>query len=522
MNRRHDAGSGVKHHVQPQSHEHRAPAPATAMLPLALLALLSPASAGEILFTPDAPSPALPACLRAAYHGEFGGRHVYRPAAGCAAAAPAAFSAGSVAAVGADDAVVWVTRAGLAGDDAPLVGGDLFAPSSAEGAPRAEGAEGAQAVLAEPAAAAPVLRLLHEGRESLFASLPRAALGQLDALLPRRLAGVVLGGPVPVDGRWDGDVPGRAARHLANVTAHLTFRAEVDDVLDGLSAGAVAAHVRWLTGEAERSPIRSRHAMHPDARLAAAYIRAHMAAAGFECAGFPVRPNGEAGWAPSVVCALPGEHPAHGADQVVLSAHYDSRGSFGSAAAPGANDDASGTAHLLALAAVVGQQQRQHALAFERTLVVAFWSAEEQGLLGSHAAAAYLASQGANVTINVQADMLGYRVPGEPPQLALPASIHTPEASDLVSNVSALYAPALVVGRTPACCTDHQSFLTFGFPATALFERNGPIADPMYHNSGDVSNRTGYDFEQIKTIARVTLATALEVAGAKFGNKASE
>lgn len=29
------------------------------------------------------------------------------------------------------------------------------------------------------------------------------------------------------------------------------------------------------------------------------------------------------------------------------------------------------------------------------------------------------------------------------------------------------------------------------------------VADPMYHNSGDVSDREGYDFEQVKAIAKV-------------------
>lgn len=79
--------------------------------------------------------------------------------------------------------------------------------------------------------------------------------------------------------------------------------------------------------------------------------------------------------------------------------------------------------------------------------------------------------------------------------------------------MSELYAPELVLGRTAACCSDHQSFHQLGFPATQVFERNGPIADPMYHNSGDLSDREGYDVEQIKSIAKVTLATLFEVAG---------
>lgn len=37
----------------------------------------------------------------------------------------------------------------------------------------------------------------------------------------------------------------------------------------------------------------------------------------------------------------------------------------------------------------------------------------------------------------------------------------------------------------------------------------------MYHNSGDLALREGYDFEQIYSIAKVTFAGLLEVAGYK-------
>lgn len=94
-----------------------------------------------------------------------------------------------------------------------------------------------------------------------------------------------------------------------------------------------------------------------------------------------------------------------------------------------------------------------------------------------------------------------------------PLSIALPEASDLLRSLSRLYAPELVVGLTAACCSDHQSFLSYGFPSTQVFERNGWIADPMYHNSGDLSQREAYDLEQVRSIAKVTLSAVLSVAG---------
>ena len=74
--------------------------------------------------------------------------------------------------------------------------------------------------------------------------------------------------------------------------------------------------------------------------------------------------------------------------------------------------------------------------------------------------------------------------------------------------------------RTEADGTSSQSFHFQGFPATQVFERAGWIADPMYHNSGtllcsdvntplltlikgDLSERSGYDLEQLVSIAKV-------------------
>ncbi|KAG5732461.1 putative leucine aminopeptidase, partial [Termitomyces sp. T112] len=139
-------------------------------------------------------------------------------------------------------------------------------------------------------------------------------------------------------------------------------------------------------------------------------------------------------------------------------------------------------------------------------------------LLGSRAYSRELREANANVTVMIQADMLAYREPGEPPQLGLPDVIGSPIVTQLVANVSAIYSPELHVGFTPACCSDHQSFHEQGFPATQVFERAGPIADPMYHNSDDLSERIGYDLAQLKSIAKVQFATLLHTAGYKLAS----
>lgn len=56
----------------------------------------------------------------------------------------------------------------------------------------------------------------------------------------------------------------------------------------------------------------------------------------------------------------------------------------------------------------------------------------------------------------------------------------------------------------PALCPPHQAL---GFPATQLFERAGPIADVKYHNSGDLSDRPNYDFDQVRSISKVAVSS---------------
>jgi Zn-dependent M28 family amino/carboxypeptidase len=65
---------------------------------------------------------------------------------------------------------------------------------------------------------------------------------------------------------------------------------------------------------------------------------------------------------------------------VLLSAHYDSRGSFGSTRAPGANDDGSGTTHLLAIARAV----KENRITFHSNVELVAFAGEEQGLRGSY------------------------------------------------------------------------------------------------------------------------------------------
>ena len=81
-------------------------------------------------------------------------------------------------------------------------------------------------------------------------------------------------------------------------------------------------------------------------------------------------------YSPNVIATMVGEVEPE--TIVVVGAHYDSRGvqrSSATAAAPGANDDGSGTQLLLQLARLIFED----GISFKYTLVLGAWSGEEQG-----------------------------------------------------------------------------------------------------------------------------------------------
>lgn len=103
----------------------------------------------------------------------------------------------------------------------------------------------------------------------------------------------------------------------------------------------------------------------------------------------------------NVIAMLPGSDPSC---CVIIAGHYDSRAEDALDAtsdAPGANDDASGTAAVLACAELLADLQPRASLVF------ACYSGEEQGLLGSAAHAASLETAGCNVLAVLSNDIVG-------------------------------------------------------------------------------------------------------------------
>ncbi|WP_343731213.1 M28 family peptidase [Duganella sp.] len=166
-------------------------------------------------------------------------------------------------------------------------------------------------------------------------------------------------------------------------------QAQIDQIVKEISPARIEATIRKLVS------FRTRHTMSDTVSetegigAARRWIKAELERCG---AGTPLQVSFDSHVAPvsarisrpteivNVVATLPGTQSASVDRMYVVSGHYDSRNTDVMDAvgdAPGANDDASGTAAVMEMACVMAKYK------FDATLVFMTVAAEEQGLLGA-------------------------------------------------------------------------------------------------------------------------------------------
>jgi acetylornithine deacetylase/succinyl-diaminopimelate desuccinylase-like protein len=207
----------------------------------------------------------------------------------------------------------------------------------------------------------------------------------------------------------------------------------------------------------------------------------------------------------NVIGRLPGGDAALAHEQVVIGAHYDhlGRGEFGSmrpeAAGeihPGADDNASGAAALVALARAFAAGPRP-----ARTLVFAAFTAEEVGLIGS---ARYVETLEPNeVSSMVNLDMVGRL--GEN-GVTVFGSRSAAGLDDLVRRSAERHALTLALEDGTDGLSDHASFHAARIPA--LFFTTG--VHDAYHTPDDRSDalQTSGTERVLSLVSDVTLALA--------------
>ena len=275
-----------------------------------------------------------------------------------------------------------------------------------------------------------------------------------------------------------------------------------------------------------------RNAVTAPAHLArvADYIASELAEAGLHVSRQPVDFGGAS--ADNVIGERPGTDPTR---VVVIAAHYDAV-----PGTPGADDDASGVAAILAVARALGPMRTGAAL---RVIAFAF---EEDGLVGSQAYVASLPrGEDQRIVAVLSLDMVGYRATGAGTQrypegaaelVALATGHRAPTEGtflgwmglddlaprDVASlREAARYVPALpvtdlvlpraVIAQAPDLVRgDHASFWARGYRAIGVTD-TGDFRNPNYHLPSDTA--ATLDFAFATDAARWLAAATLLLAG---------
>jgi len=190
----------------------------------------------------------------------------------------------------------------------------------------------------------------------------------------------------------------------------------------------------------------------------------------------------------------------------IICAHYDSV-----PGSPGADDDGSGTAAVLAAAYAMSQFQFNHTIRF-----VTF-DGEEQGLLGSHEYAEEAYASGDNIIGVLNGDMIGY---AENPEQASYIKIYSDSSSlwirDVIESVSQDfydYCGLDIVPQGAAYNSDHASFWTFGYNAVMYHEYE---FNAYYHSPQDIIENMDIDYST--RVTRLEIASLCMIAEAQTSN----
>lgn len=287
------------------------------------------------------------------------------------------------------------------------------------------------------------------------------------------------------------------------------FCDEARSAVEGLD---VAEHVRVLADDA----FEGREGGRRGGRAAGSYIEQQISQfelmpAGTERSYFQSFPT-RFGTLRNILVMIPGSDTVLKNDVVVIGAHYDhvgygnARNSFGPFGYihNGADDNASGVAGLIEIVKKLASLPRP----CRRTILLAFWDGEEQGLLGSK----YFLNnrpdciKGKRIIFSINLDMIGRLRNEQLSVFGTRSAIGLETLITRINNRSEESLLELIFNWEIAPNSDHYSFLSADVP-TIMFHTG---LHPDYHRPSDDSHRI--NFAGIQPVLDIAFQTLLQVA----------
>jgi hypothetical protein len=199
-------------------------------------------------------------------------------------------------------------------------------------------------------------------------------------------------------------------------------------------------------------------------------------------------------------------------DQViVMGAHYDHMGIGNGYIWNGADDNASGTVGVMTLGKAIMAAGKKP----EKTIIAAFWTAEEEGLLGSRYYVENLNYPLKNLRLNMNFDMISrYISEDEQKKVTMTYTSSCSGFKDMTKANLQKYGIDLIVDYQPSADppggTDHRSFVAAGVPIM----RFKPGHREEYHTPTDEAETTDWDI--MEKIIRISFANVWELANSEW------
>ena len=203
--------------------------------------------------------------------------------------------------------------------------------------------------------------------------------------------------------------------------------------------------------------------------------------------------------------------------KIIICAHYDSLSNNldSTVVAPGADDNASGVAGLLEIARVLRNIDTSY------SIQLAAFSGEEQGLVGSAAYANTASTNGLQIPLLINLDMIGHPIDPVDPQIIIEQDMgNVVSTNDVASQTFAMQMvqdaadfTTIKTSLGPIYGSDYMPFEHFGYVCIGAYD--GADITPFYHTSNDTLDKVNMGF--CTEVIRMVLATVLNVAGKKIG-----
>ncbi|MDL2254660.1 M20/M25/M40 family metallo-hydrolase [Bacteroidales bacterium OttesenSCG-928-J16] len=192
---------------------------------------------------------------------------------------------------------------------------------------------------------------------------------------------------------------------------------------------------------------------------------------------------------------------------IVCGGHFDSVNWNDGIAAPGADDNATGTAGVMEIARIFSQYE------FERSIIYCAFGAEEIGLCGSAAYAEKCRQENKNILGYFNIDMSGYLKPGLETLISIIHPSSAAPLADFYVDVLETYFEGTQYERLAGLSggdSDHTSFNQNGYLGIYPFENENAYC-PYIHSSQDYIGKAVNSEEQVLLYTQITAASIGEL-----------